>query len=88
MVTATIRPATAALATFAALAAATALAYLTASTSRAVAVALATLVAVLVALATTRRARTALGGTTGDVLGAAIELALPLTLTTLALTPL
>jgi adenosylcobinamide-GDP ribazoletransferase len=46
----------------------------------------AVLVAVAVSLLVTRRARTALGGITGDVLGAAVELALPATLLTLALT--
>ena len=44
----------------------------------------AVLVAVAVSLPVTRRARTALGGITGDVLGAAVELALPATLLTLA----
>jgi adenosylcobinamide-GDP ribazoletransferase len=44
------------------------------------------LLAVATSFVTTRRARTALGGTTGDVLGATLELALPLTLLTLALT--
>ena len=44
------------------------------------------LLAVATSLVTTRRARTALGGTTGDVLGATLELALPITLLTLALT--
>ncbi|MFG1812626.1 adenosylcobinamide-GDP ribazoletransferase [Kribbella sp. NPDC049174] len=46
----------------------------------------AVLLAVAVSLLATRRARTAIGGTTGDVLGATIELALPVTLLTLALT--
>ncbi len=46
----------------------------------------AVLLAVATSLVTTRRARTALGGTTGDVLGATLELALPTTLLTLALT--
>ncbi|MEU4287760.1 adenosylcobinamide-GDP ribazoletransferase [Kribbella sp. NPDC026596] len=46
----------------------------------------AVLLAVATSFATTRRARTALGGTTGDVLGATIELTLPVTLLTLALT--
>ena len=44
------------------------------------------LLAVATSFITTRRARTALGGTTGDVLGATLELALPITLLTLALT--
>jgi adenosylcobinamide-GDP ribazoletransferase len=46
----------------------------------------AVLLTVGTSLLTTRRARTALGGTTGDVLGATVELALPITLLTLALT--
>jgi adenosylcobinamide-GDP ribazoletransferase len=46
----------------------------------------AVLLAVAVSLLTTRRARTALGGSTGDVLGAAIELTLPTALLALALT--
>lgn len=47
--------------------------------------AVAVLLAVAVALLLIRRARTALGGITGDVLGATVELALPTTLLTLAL---
>ncbi|WP_433021561.1 adenosylcobinamide-GDP ribazoletransferase [Kribbella sp. CA-294648] len=46
----------------------------------------AVLVAVLLALAITRRTRRSLGGITGDTLGATVELALPLTLLTLAFT--
>ncbi|TDW23520.1 cobalamin-5'-phosphate synthase [Kribbella kalugense] len=49
-------------------------------------IAAAVLLAVATSLITTRRARKALGGTTGDVLGATVELALPVTLLTLALT--
>lgn len=84
-VAATVRPLTAALTTIAVLAAAVALTWLTtpgplAGTTAAV------LLAVAVSLLTTRRARTTLGGTTGDVLGATIELALPVTLLALALT--
>ncbi len=88
-VAATVRPITAALATIAVLAAALVLTWLTtppggdplvAGTAAAV------LLAVAVSLLATRRARTALGGTTGDVLGATIELALPTTLLALALT--
>ncbi|MBB6568383.1 adenosylcobinamide-GDP ribazoletransferase [Kribbella sandramycini] len=45
----------------------------------------AVLLAIGVALAVTRRARKLLGGVTGDVLGAAVELALPISLLTLAL---
>lgn len=48
--------------------------------------ALAVLVSVAVGLLLVRRARNAFGGITGDVLGAAVELALPATLLTLALT--
>jgi adenosylcobinamide-GDP ribazoletransferase len=88
IVAATVRPLTAALTTLAVLAAATALAWLTRSTTSAIATAAAFLLTVAAALATTRRARTTLGGTTGDVLGAAIELTLPLALNTLALTAL
>ncbi|WP_344112531.1 adenosylcobinamide-GDP ribazoletransferase [Kribbella alba] len=47
---------------------------------------LAVLVAVAVGVLVVRRARKALGGITGDVLGAAVELALPAALLTLALT--
>ncbi|MEU4396682.1 adenosylcobinamide-GDP ribazoletransferase [Kribbella sp. NPDC023855] len=46
----------------------------------------AVLVAVLLAIAVTRRTRRSLGGITGDTLGATVELALPLTLLTLAFT--
>ncbi|MEV8372427.1 adenosylcobinamide-GDP ribazoletransferase [Kribbella sp. NPDC056861] len=46
----------------------------------------ATLLAVLLAFAATRRAKRALGGITGDTLGATVELAVPLTLVVLALT--
>jgi adenosylcobinamide-GDP ribazoletransferase len=46
----------------------------------------AVLLAVATSFVTSRRARSALGGTTGDVLGATLELALPITLLTLALT--
>jgi adenosylcobinamide-GDP ribazoletransferase len=47
---------------------------------------LAVVVAVAVGLLLVRRARKALGGITGDVLGAAVELALPASLLVLALT--
>jgi adenosylcobinamide-GDP ribazoletransferase len=88
LVAGTIRPLTAAVATAAVLAAAVALTWLSPAESptRLAGSAVAVLLAVATSLATTRRARRALGGTTGDVLGATIELALPLTLTTLALT--
>jgi adenosylcobinamide-GDP ribazoletransferase len=48
--------------------------------------AVAVLAAVLLAFAATRRTRKSLGGITGDTLGATVELALPLTLLTLAFT--
>ncbi|WP_405057674.1 adenosylcobinamide-GDP ribazoletransferase [Kribbella sp. NBC_01505] len=83
LVAATVHPLVAALTTAAVLAAAVALTWLTLSSPL---LACAVLLGPLTALATTHRARTALGGTTGDVLGAAIELALPLTLLALALT--
>ncbi|GAA1511496.1 adenosylcobinamide-GDP ribazoletransferase [Kribbella lupini] len=47
--------------------------------------ALAILLTTALALVATRRARTALGGITGDTLGATVELALPVALLTLAL---
>ncbi|GAB3927747.1 hypothetical protein GCM10029976_024390 [Kribbella albertanoniae] len=84
VVAATVRPRTALATTLAVLLATTALTYLT--NAPALATPAAVLLAVLTALATTRRAHTALGGTTGDVLGTAIELALPTTLLALALT--
>ncbi|WUJ68616.1 adenosylcobinamide-GDP ribazoletransferase [Kribbella soli] len=80
----TVRPLTATAATVVVLAAALALTW--PSPSRFAGSAAAVLLAVATSLATTRRAQTALGGTTGDVLGATIELALPLALLTLALT--
>ena len=100
MVAATVRPITAALTTVVVLAAALVLAWLTAPLSPStsppvidhhdvlllVGTAAAILLAVATSFVTTRRARTALGGTTGDVLGATLELALPITLLTLALT--
>ncbi|MFI5693032.1 adenosylcobinamide-GDP ribazoletransferase [Kribbella sp. NPDC051586] len=84
----TVRPIAAILTTAAVLAAALALAWLssTPSATRLAGSATAVLLTVAVALATTRRAKSALGGTTGDVLGAAIELALPAALLALALT--
>ena len=95
MVAATVRPITAALTTVVVLAAALLLAWLSAplTPDRIVdhvlllaGTAAAILLAVATSFVTTRRARTALGGTTGDVLGATLELALPITLLTLALT--
>ncbi|TCC51445.1 adenosylcobinamide-GDP ribazoletransferase [Kribbella capetownensis] len=87
VVAATVRPLTAAAATIVVLAAALALTWLTTSPDllRLCGTAAAVLLAVATALATTRRAHTALGGTTGDVLGTAIELALPVAFLTLAL---
>jgi adenosylcobinamide-GDP ribazoletransferase len=82
----TVRPLTATIATAAVLAAALALSWPAQSATRLAGSAAAVLLAVGTSLATTRRARKALGGTTGDVLGATIELALPLALLTLALT--
>ncbi|MEV6284972.1 adenosylcobinamide-GDP ribazoletransferase [Kribbella sp. NPDC051770] len=49
-------------------------------------IALALLLCVMLALAATRRAVTALGGITGDTLGATVELAVPLALLVLAFT--
>lgn len=86
VVAATVRPLIALLTTLAVLVCTAALSWLTNSPTLTAATTAAVLLAVLTALATTRRARTALGGTTGDVLGAAIELALPITLLTLAFT--
>ncbi|MFC9692394.1 adenosylcobinamide-GDP ribazoletransferase [Kribbella sp. NPDC056951] len=94
LVAATVHPRTALLTTLAVLVPALALTALTAPkttgwlSASPAPTALTILLAVLTALATTRRAQSALGGTTGDVLGAAIELTLPVTLTALALTPL
>ena len=96
-VAATVRPLAAILTTIAVLAAALILTWLTAPPGAfdeapsfdgqlLAGAAAAVLLAVAVSLLVTRRARTTLGGTTGDVLGATIELALPTTLLTLALT--
>jgi adenosylcobinamide-GDP ribazoletransferase len=85
-VAATVHPLAAALTTTAVLAATLALVWLT---HNAVAVligaATAVLLAVATSLLTSRRAVRALGGTTGDVLGATVELALPMALLALAL---
>ncbi|TCC33561.1 adenosylcobinamide-GDP ribazoletransferase [Kribbella sindirgiensis] len=88
IVAATVRPLTATITTTAVLAAALALTWLSpaASPIRYAGSAAAVLLTVATSLATTRRARTALGGTTGDVLGATVELALPVALLPLALT--
>ncbi|MER7245357.1 adenosylcobinamide-GDP ribazoletransferase [Kribbella sp. NPDC000426] len=84
----TVPPTTAALATTVVLAAALALTWLSPAPSptRLAGSTAAVLLAVATSLAASRRAKSALGGTTGDVLGATIELALPLALLTLALT--
>jgi adenosylcobinamide-GDP ribazoletransferase len=98
MVASTVRPALAVILTGATTAAAVALTWLAAPTDNSaelandaepvhlLGAALAVLVAVAVGLLLVRRAREAFGGITGDVLGAAVELALPATLLTLALT--
>ncbi|MFC6156348.1 adenosylcobinamide-GDP ribazoletransferase [Kribbella jiaozuonensis] len=80
----TVRPLTAAIPTAVVLAVALALTW--PSPAHPAGSAAAVLLAVATSFATTHRAKTALGGTTGDVLGATIELALPLALLTLALT--
>ncbi|HEY9338842.1 MAG TPA: adenosylcobinamide-GDP ribazoletransferase [Kribbella sp.] len=84
MVAATVRPVTAVTATVVVLAAAASLAW--SVPTRTIGAAAAVLLAVATSLLTSRRARRALGGTTGDVLGATVELALPVALVTLALT--
>jgi adenosylcobinamide-GDP ribazoletransferase len=84
MVAATVRPITAAVSTVVVLAAASALAV--PDVQQVAGTVAAILLAVATSILTTRRARNALGGATGDVLGAAVELALPVALTTLALT--
>lgn len=76
----TVRPVAAILGTVVVLAAAQLLAW------PEVGIAAAILLAVVVGILTSRRAYTTLGGTTGDVLGAAVELALPAALVVLALT--
>jgi adenosylcobinamide-GDP ribazoletransferase len=86
LVAATVRPTTAAFATFVVLAAALLLAWPSTHPLRLIGAGLAVLLAVLISFTTSRRARVALGGTTGDVLGATIEVALPVALLTLALT--
>lgn len=98
VVAATVRSATATIATIATalvLAAATTLTWrhptstsattATAIRQHLIGVAAAVLLAVATSFLTSRRARRALGGTTGDVLGATVELALPITLLALAL---
>lgn len=86
MVAATVSPTAAALTTAAVLAAGLALGWLTSSgIGRLLGAAAAVLLAVVTSLLTSRRARRAIGGTTGDVLGATVEIALPVALLTLAL---
>ncbi|MEV5962734.1 adenosylcobinamide-GDP ribazoletransferase [Kribbella sp. NPDC051952] len=80
MVAGTVRPITAAICTVVVLAAAQALVW------PEYGAAVAVLLAVVTSLVVTRRAHTTLGGTTGDVLGAAVELAAPVALVALALT--
>jgi adenosylcobinamide-GDP ribazoletransferase len=82
MVAATVRPITAGIGSVVVLAAA----LLVAWSNHLVGAGIAVLLAVLTSFGTTRRAYAALGGITGDVLGAAVELALPVALITLALT--
>jgi adenosylcobinamide-GDP ribazoletransferase len=87
-VAATVRPRTATLTTAATLAATIALSCVGGAPDvlRLTGTAAAVLLAVATSLLTSRRAVRALGGTTGDVLGATVELALPVALVTLALT--
>ncbi|NIK60668.1 adenosylcobinamide-GDP ribazoletransferase [Kribbella shirazensis] len=87
-VAATVRPLTAALTTAAVLATTLGLTWLTADFGvlRSIGSAAAVLLAVATSLLTSRRAVRALGGTTGDVLGATVELAFPVALLALALT--
>ncbi|TDO69645.1 cobalamin-5'-phosphate synthase [Kribbella sp. VKM Ac-2571] len=86
-VAATVRPFTATLTTAAVLAATISLSWLTSpAVLRSSGTAAAVLLAVVTSLLTSRRAVRALGGTTGDVLGATVEMALPVALVTLALT--
>ncbi len=83
----TVHPLKATLITAATLAATVALSWLTSpAILRSSGTAAAVLLAVATSLLTSRRAVRALGGTTGDVLGATVELALPVALVTLALT--
>ncbi|QNE22007.1 adenosylcobinamide-GDP ribazoletransferase [Kribbella qitaiheensis] len=86
MVAGTVPTIAAAVATAVAAVAAVGLAWFTTTgNSERIGAALAVLFAVVVGLLAVRRARTAFGGITGDVLGAAVELALPAALLTLAL---
>ncbi|MDX2970308.1 adenosylcobinamide-GDP ribazoletransferase [Kribbella solani] len=82
-VAATVRPITATFVSVVVLAVVLVLSWL--SSAHVIGAATAVLLAVAVAFVVSRRARTALGGTTGDVLGATVELALPVALLALAL---
>lgn len=84
VVAATVRPTAAVVATAVVLGATIAAAGLT--LEKLAGATAAVLLAVLTSFVTSRRAVRALGGTTGDVLGATVELALPVALVTLALT--
>lgn len=88
LVAATVNPFTSAFITVAVLAATLALTSRSQPTEllRLTGTAAAVLLAVLTSFVVTRRARRTLGGTTGDVLGATVELALSISLVTLALT--
>jgi adenosylcobinamide-GDP ribazoletransferase len=89
MVASTVRPATALLLTLTTAALAPLLFWLTAPTTDITAVlgaSAAVLLATAVALAATHKSLRSFGGITGDTLGATLELALPTTLLTLALT--
>ncbi|MFD7158663.1 adenosylcobinamide-GDP ribazoletransferase [Kribbella sp. NPDC059898] len=87
VVAATVRPTTATLVTALTLAATIALTWLhTTSIGQLTGAAAAVLLAVATSFLTGRQATKKLGGTTGDVLGATVELALPVALVTLALT--
>lgn len=83
VVAATVRPAVAVVATAVVVGATVAVSGL--SLDRLVGAVAAVLLAVFTGFVTSRRAVRALGGTTGDVLGATVELALPVALVTLAL---
>ncbi|MFG1907814.1 adenosylcobinamide-GDP ribazoletransferase [Kribbella sp. NPDC048928] len=88
LVAATVSPLIAAVTTTAVLAATLAFTSLSQPTDllRLTGTAATILLAVLTSFVVARRARRTLGGTTGDVLGATVELALPISLLTLALT--
>ncbi|MFF0340457.1 adenosylcobinamide-GDP ribazoletransferase [Kribbella sp. NPDC004875] len=83
IVAGTVGPGTATLATVVVLGAALVLTW--PEPARIAGAAAAVLLAVVTSVLSTRRARSALGGSTGDVLGATVELALPVALLTLAL---